>query len=41
LCDVVCKIYLDRGSCRSAAGEFAYKCIPTVKAEKERKKKNE
>lgn len=28
---VVCKIYLDRGSCRSAAGEFTYKCIPTVK----------
>lgn len=26
---VVCKIYLDRGSYRSAAGEFTYKCIPT------------
>lgn len=39
---VVCKIYLDRGSCRSAAGEFTYKCIPTVKkVDKERKKKNE
>lgn len=37
---VVCKIYLDRGSYRSAAGEFTYKCIPTVKkADKERKKK--
>ncbi len=28
---VVCKIYLDRGSYRSAAGEFTYKCIPTKK----------
>ena len=28
---VVCKIYLDRGSCRSAAGEFTYKCIPIKK----------
>lgn len=39
---VVCKIYLDRGSCRSAAGEFTYKCIPTVKKQiKKGRKKNE
>lgn len=37
--DVVCKIYLDRGSCRSAAGEFTYKCIPTVKKQKKKGRK--
>ena len=34
---VVCKIYLDRGSYRSAAGEFAYKCVPTKKKNKLKK----
>lgn len=39
---VVCKIYLDRGAYRSAAGEFTYKCIPTVKKQKKKgRKKNE
>lgn len=36
---VVCKIYLDRGAYRSAAGEFTYKCIPTVKKQKKKGRK--